>query len=374
VTPHRVLYAHHVGRIAGAERSLLLLFRHLDRSRVTPLLATPPGSPFADAARAQGVEVLPVAFAPLRRAGGVAGAARAIRRLIRDRDLHVVHANGPQSNVPAALAARSAGVPVVWHARNLVYAGLRDVDRWLAPLATRIVCNADAIRERFRGSRAWRRSLTILNAIDTAEFHPGVAAAPLAAELALPPGTPLVGIVGRIGLGKGHEYFVEAAIRLLATGVDACFVVVGDTGAPEDATRVESLLRLVKDAGREDRIRFTGHRRDVPAVIRALDVLVLASDAEPCGRVLFEAAASGVPVVATASGGTPEIVRDGREALLVPPRDARALGEAVGRLLADGALRAALGANGAARARDVFDVRHQIPKFLALYDELCAHA
>jgi glycosyltransferase involved in cell wall biosynthesis len=368
----RVLYVHHVGRIAGAEGSLLLLFRHLDRARVTPWCAAPAPSPFADAAGALGVPVLPASFTPLRRLGGVLRSARALSAMIRAHAIDVVHANGPQTNVPAALAARRAGVPVVWHARNLLWGGMRDVDRMLARLATRIVCNADAIRERFRDSAGEHRAVTVMNAIDPAEFHPGVTPAALAGELGVAPGTPLVGLVGRIGLGKGHEHFVDAALALLARGTAACFVIVGDTGSPDDTARVERLRWRVKDAGADDRVRFVGHRRDVPAVMRALDVVVLASDAEPCGRVLFEAAACGTAIVATNTGGTPEIVRHDREALLVPPRDPSAMATALDRLITDEALRARLGRAGAERARTEFSVARHVERMTAIYEELRA--
>src|SRR5207245_3836934 len=152
-------------------------------------------------------------------------------------------------------------------------------------------------------------------------FPPAGPGAPFRRALGVPDAAPLVGIVGRIGLGKGHEHFVGAAVRLLRGGMDAHFASTGDPRFDEDAWRADALRRAVKDAGREDRIRFVGYRRDVPEIMRALDVLVLASDAEPCGRVLFEAMASGTAVVATKRGGTPEIVRDGREGLLVPARD-----------------------------------------------------
>src|SRR5207253_1529096 len=176
----------------------------------------------------------------------------------------------------------------------------------------------------------WDRSVTIVNAVDTREFHPGVPRAPFRQELGVPDVSPLVGLVGRIGLGKGHEHFVDAAVRLLRGGTNAHFAIVGDPLFDEDAWRADALRRAVKDAGLEDRIRFVGYRRDVPEVMRGLDVLVLASDAEPCGRVLFEAMASGTAVVATSSGGTPEIVRDGLEGVLVPPRDPAALARAGG--------------------------------------------
>jgi glycosyltransferase involved in cell wall biosynthesis len=177
-----------------------------------------------------------------------------------------------------------------------------------------------------------------------------------------------VGIVGRIGMGKGHDDFVEAAVRLVRAGCAAHFFIVGDTLFPEDAWRGDLLRRLVKEAGLEERIRFTGFRRDVPAVLRGLDVLVLASEAEPCGRVLFEAMASGTAIVATNSGGTPEIVRDGLEGILVPPHDPDALARAIGRLIEDSDLRARLGQGGVARVHAEFTVERYIARTLAVYD------
>jgi glycosyltransferase involved in cell wall biosynthesis len=372
VVPANVLYLHHVGELSGAETSLRLLLRHLDRVRMRPLFAGPATGRFPAALVADGVTTLPLTFGPLRRVGGVLGAARRLVGLVRAHSIDLLHANGPQTNVPAGLAGRIAGVPVVWHARNLVAGEMWDVDRALAPLATRIVCNADAIRRRFAGSRGWDRSVTIVNAVDTREFHPGVPRAPFRRELGVPDGAPLFGIVGRVGLGKGHEHFAEAALRLLRGGLDAHFVVVGDPLFDEDAWRADTLHRLVKDAGRDDRVRFVGYRRDVPAVMRGLDVLVLASDAEPCGRVLFEAMASGTAIVATASGGTPEIVRDGVEALLVPPRDPAALAEAMRTLAADSSLRARVGAAGIARVTAHFTIERYVERMLAVYDDALA--
>jgi len=368
VVPANVLYLHHVGELSGAETSLRLLLRHLDPVRVRPLFAGPERGAFPTALAADGVATFPVRFVPLRRPGAVLGAVRRLVRLVRVHSIDLLHANGPQTNVPAGLAGRIAGVPVIWHARNLVAGSMWDVDRALAPLATRIVCNADAIRRRFAGGRGWDRSVTIVNAVDTREFHPRVPRAPFRRELGVPDAAPLFGIVGRIGLGKGHEHFIEAALRLLDGGLDAHFVIVGDPLFDEDAWRADALHRLVKDAAREDRVRFVGYRRDVPAVMRGLDVLVLASDAEPCGRVLFEAMASGTAIVATASGGTPEIVRDGVEGLLVPPRDPAALAHAMRVLAADAGTRARLGAAGVARVAAEFTIERHVERMLAVYD------
>ena len=124
----------------------------------------------------------------------------------------------------------------------------------------------------------------------------------------------------------------------------------------------------------EDRILLAGFRLDVPAVMRGLDVLVLASDAEPCGRVLLEAMASGTAIVATNTGGTPELVRDGKEGLLVPPRDASALADAIERLVRQSDQRTALGRAGVTRATETFTIRSHVARTLQVYDWVLGHA
>jgi glycosyltransferase involved in cell wall biosynthesis len=270
--------------------------------------------------------------------------------------------------VCAGLAGWLEGIPAVWHIRNLLYGSMRDIDRLCAGLATRIVCNSEAIRERFRGSSAWDKSVTILNAVDLGAFNPQDSDGSFRRQLGVPPDRAMVGMVGRIGLGKGHVHFIDAAIRLLRHGANAQFVIVGDAQIPEESARLELLRRQVKDAQVEDRIWFLGFRHDIPQVMRGLDVLVLASDAEPCGRVLFEAMASGRAIVATNSGGTPEIVRDGSEGLLVPPRDPGALAAAIRKVIEEPALRQRLGHAGTVRARQEFSVERYVTRILDVYE------
>lgn len=371
--PRNVLYVHHVAQMSGAEQSLRLLMRSLDRARVTPHFAGPAEGPFPDALRADGVPVSPVRFGALRNLPGVVRSVAALRRLIRERRIELLHANGPQTNLCAALAGRLAGVPVVWHERNLLYGDMTDVDRLCAGLASAIICNSDAIRARFRGSRGWEKSVTVHNAVDTRQFNPRVPREPFRRDCGVRDGEALVGIVGRIGLGKGHEYFVEAAISLLADRVPARFAIVGDPLFDEDRWRADRLRARIEEAGVKDRIVLAGFRSDVPAVMRGLDVLVLASDAEPCGRVLLEAMASGTAIVGTDSGGTPELVRDGVDGLLVPPRDASAMAAAIRRLVEDAGLREACGRAGAVRVEQAFSVPAHVARTQQVYDAVASH-
>ena len=118
---------------------------------------------------------------------------------------------------------------------------------------------------------------------------------------------------------------------------------------------------------------LTGARHDVPACLDAMDVVIHASVvAEPFGRVLIEAMAIGRPVIAPREGGPLLIVVDGETGLLVPPRDAGALADALLALLADPARRAAMGRAGRARVDAVFDIRHHVRAMEALFDEVLA--
>lgn len=364
----KILYLHHVSEVSGAEQSLRLLFRHLDRSAVEPLFGGAPQGAFAQALIGDGMTIQPIAFGRLRNAPMLMRTVMRIVRLVRAHGIDLLHANGPQSNFPAGLAGALCRIPVVWHARSPLYDGMWDVDRFCAVLATRIVCNSDAVRERFRESRAWGKSVTLLNAVDLRQFNPEVPREPFRREQRLAQDDVAIGIVGRIGYKKGYEEFVETAIRLLRAGSNATFFVVGEAIFPSDAWRVEALHRQVKDAGMDDRIRFLGYRKDVASVLQGLDVLVHASEQDACSRVLCEALASGAAIVATESGGTPELVRDGREGILVPPGDVPALADGIQRLMSAPALRAQFGSAGAARAREHFGIGRYVNDMMAIYE------
>ena len=142
--------------------------------------------------------------------------------------------------------------------------------------------------------------------------------------------------------------------------------------APEDRPFEEELR--AEAAGLNGAVVFTGFRRDMPACFSLSDVVVLASHAEPCGRVLFEAMASGKPVVATNTGGTPEIVRDGETGLLYAPGDDAGLATHLRSLYGDAARRIALGEEGRRRAASEFSIQAHVRRTEALYEEVLEEA
>ena len=207
--------------------------------------------------------------------------------------------------------------------------------------------------------------VTIHSGIDLAYFRSvRVDPAVKRKELGLPPEGPIVGTVGRLVPIKGLEWLLKAAPRVLAEFPQACFVIIGD------GPMLGELRELTAILGIGLRVVFLGAREDVPECLAAFDLFVLPSLNEGMGRVLLEAMAVGCPVVATRVGGIPDIVADRTTGLLVPPRDDRALAEAILTLLRDRSRRVAYGEAARRHVDGRFDVETMVRNIERLYDEV----
>jgi glycosyltransferase involved in cell wall biosynthesis len=184
-----------------------------------------------------------------------------------------------------------------------------------------------------------------------------------------PPGPPLVILASRMLRDKGVEEFVAAARLLRARGEPARFALVGDSDPGNPASIPEGRLRGWGESGV---VEWWGQRSDMPEVFAAAHVVCLPSYREGLPKVLVEAAASGRAIVATDVPGCREIVRDGSNGVLVPPRDAPALAAAIARLLDDAPERARMGARGRELAEREFALELVVQQTLAVYRELTA--
>lgn len=340
----RVLFVSHSAEQAGAELTALPLAEALSARFL--FLAD---GPLVGLCRSKGVpvdveraarEVLGVrtgsgAFASLASAPG---AARMVRRLVqRYRGADLIVPVSQKAMALSALACPLARRPMIWMLNDILTAdhfspAMRRVAVWLANLAaTRVVVNSAATAEAFVASGG-RASLTRL-------LHVGVNEAPFAkaealtrAQLGLPGDAFVLGLFGRVAPWKGQAVLIDALAQLPGR-VHALVVGAPLFGAAAHAAELE---RRAAEAGVGDRVHFLGHRTDVPALMKSCDVVVHTSvQPEPFGRVIVEGMLAGRPVVATAAGGVPEIVRDGRDGILTPPGDVDALACVVGRLIDD---------------------------------------
>lgn len=366
--PKTILYVDHATALGGAERSLLLLLRHLDRTRFRPLLAANPGA-LADAATNEQVRVFTI---PMPRLRGQPGAmldlwrgARALADIIRRERVAIVHSNVMRASFYCALASRLTRRSFVWHVRDIY------VERWYVRLMGGLADRIIAVSEAAARPLSHPRLTVIHNGVDLAEFDPhSIDGSAFREELGVSADTLLVGIVGRVRPWKGQRRFVEAASQVVQRVPGVRFLVVGDTIFPAKEDYLGELRELAQHHGIADAVVFTGHRSDVAQVLASLDVLVHCSEGEPFARVLLEGMAMTKPIVAFADGGTPEAVVDRETGLLVPPADVAALARSIEKLLHDEPLRRAMGQRGRGRVETMFTAEQMTRRVEAVYDEL----
>ena len=288
-----------------------------------------------------------------------------IPRIVRiARRFDVVLSFTLSSHLEVALAGRIARRPTVIEVVDLVKPGVgrkvlgsrRSSRRRRSSITAATAGNLESDAD---------RAQVIRPGVDLERFVRVAIDAAVRESLGAQAGQQLVGIVGRVDEGKGIEVLLEAMACEVGPLSIAHLTVVGDVGVME-TTHLEHLKDLA-DRLLGTRVTFAGRRADVPAVMRCLDVLVNASDAEPFGRSVLEAQATGIAVVGTNAGGIPEFVANEATGLVVPPSSPEALRSALQRILGDDELRTHLGAAGRAQAVADFDVMTRYGTVAALY-------
>lgn len=366
--------------LGGAQDNTLYTVRHL-RSPFQASLACGAGGILDEEATRLGI---PVTFVPdlvrsIRPHRDVA-ALGALTRLFRRQRPDIVHTHSSKAGILGRLAARAAGVPVIVH--SIHGFGFNDeqpipvrmafvaLERLLAPLTTRFIAVSRANIARGTALRILRpdkvsliRSGVHLRDFEAAAADPAARSGGVRAELGLAPGTPLVGMIACLKPQKAPEDFVEMAARVASQRPEARFLLAGD-GALRG--RVE---QRVAASGLAGRVHLLGWRRDVPRLMASLDVLVLTSLWEGLPRVIPEAFAASVPVVATAADGSADLVEDGVNGFLCRPHDVAGLADRVTRLLDDRDLGRRLAASARAAARE-FDIDAMVRAQERLYLDL----
>jgi lipopolysaccharide/colanic/teichoic acid biosynthesis glycosyltransferase len=308
-------------------------------------------------------------------------AAIELWRIVRRERPDVLHTHNPKPGVYGRIVGRLAGVPVVVNTVHGLYANEDDrrhkraVVYALEAVAARfshaeLVQNPEDVNLLRRLHLVPRRKLSYLgNGIDLDRFDrdrlaDGTREA-VRAELGVDDDNVVIGIVGRLVAEKGHPELFDACRTL---GPRCALVVIG----PDDPEKADALDRTTIERAARDGVRFLGMRDDVDRLYAAIDVFALPSHREGFPRAAMEAAAMGLPIVATDIRGCRQVVHDGDNGLLVPPRDAVRLGEALRSLADDGPRRLAMGRASARRARTDFDERSIVTTVIDTYTRLLA--
>jgi glycosyltransferase involved in cell wall biosynthesis len=355
----------------------------LDRSRFEPRVVLAREGPLLEELREQGcpAEVL-APTGPLAVYGGKLLEAGLVRKLQAAVHLHrysntmarwlgenrieLLHCNQTRAALQASIGAGRAGVPMIW---NVL---LREsLPAWLVKLgeryAERIVVNARGALDDFPGAELLKRKCTYVpNGVDMGRFSPEVDGAVVRAELGLEAGEPMILSAGVLMARKGHDVLIGAAPRILSEFPGARLVIAGGPPDRRDEGHAGELQQLCAELGVGESVRLVGRREDMPEMLAACEVYVLASRAEGSPAGVLEAMATARPVVVTPPAAA--AVEDGVNGVVVPAEDPEALAEAVVELLREPARARQMGAAG----REHVKAHHSVEAMVRGYEQVYA--
>ena len=297
-----------------------------------------------------------------------------LRRLVRDRGIDLVHVHSPYAAVGTRLALRGRHSRPVVYTEHSIWEAYHPATRWGNMLTYSRNDHVFAVSRHVVDSiryPAWlrRRSMPPIElryqGIDTDLVKPAAHPNGVREELGLPADAPVVGTVANFTVHKAHPQLLRAFKEVCRAIPDARLVLVG-TGPEEGRVR-----RLAHELGLDGAVLFTGTRADVPRVAGTFDVFALSSIQEGLAIAVLEAMALGIPCVVTDVGGIPEVVVDGEDGIIVPPKDTGALAHAIVSLLRDPERRTRMGLAARSRAAE-FDIRETVRVSESVYKELLA--
>jgi glycosyltransferase involved in cell wall biosynthesis len=356
----------------GPERQMLGLALTLPGDCCTVLVSFAEGGrcrTFIEQARRQGIEAVALRWDTPH----LFRARDELLDLLRVTAADVLCCHGYKANLLGRWAARRAGIPVVavsrgWTAETWRVRLYEAIDRLGLRWMDRVVCVSEgqAAKVRQRTVASEERIVVIPNAVDAARFaDPDSAYRKRLKRLFATPPLRVVGAAGRLSPEKGFDVLIEAAAQIIPQDPSLGIVIFG---AGPLRKRLQSQIAA---HGLDDRIVLAGFRNDVHRYLPFCDLFVLPSFTEGMPNVVLEAMAAGVPVVATAVGGTPELVVDDVTGYLVPPGDADALARRMGDVLSSAESARAMGQQGRERVQTCYTFAEQSRKYQELFASLC---
>ena len=376
---------------------MLSTLGRLARAGYQVCVAAPASGPLAEALRTEGVEAVP--FEP-RDAQGVRLPLDELRRqlaqILNRRPPALLHANSLAMGRLSGPVAAELALPSLSHLRDIVSLSRQAI----ADLNChgRLLAVSEATRQfHLHQGLADDKTRVLYNGIDLERFRRRPPTGYLHRQLGLAVDVPLIGTIGQISLRKGHDVLAAALANLpspvLGRGAEGegdllpspvlgrgaggegrsfAWLIIGQRfSGKEESRQFEEQLHRAAAGPLAGRVHFLGQRDDVQRILNELTLLVHPARQEPLGRVLLEAAAAGLAIVATDAGGTREIFPPESEAAcLVPPGDVQAMSIAIDRLLSDAAQRRRLAENARRRVEETFDLQRAADGLVKHYEAL----
>ena len=353
----------------GGQLSLLSILESIDKSQFLPIVVLPYEGEFSERIHALGIETKIIRWGKIRTINIFAVIFSIIRfyLFIKRKKVDLIHVNALRPTFYAGIAAKIAGIPIIWHARDL--RATVWIDKMLSSLATYIIAISGIVSQRFPWLSGKNRMSVIYNGIDMDKFKPHLKNSRIMNEFNINKNTLVVGIVGHLEDRKGQKIFLQAASKILNRSSQVKFLIVGKDPDREGLYQTE-LESLSEKLNIKDNVIFTGYKDNVSETMSIIDIFVCPFKDEAFGRVVIEAMALGKPVVAYNHSALQELIKNGEYGILVTPEDERELTEAILKLLDDPDLRKKLGEAARKSAQERFDLKFTIDRIQQLYEEI----
>ncbi|HEY9791892.1 MAG TPA: glycosyltransferase family 4 protein [Candidatus Obscuribacterales bacterium] len=379
--PVNIMFIDHTAKLSGGEIALLRLISALDRERFRVSVVLFSNGKFASELKKIGVQpiILPLDSRVLNTRRESLGAGlflqlgifqsvlkqiALLRDLIALRKPDIVHTNSLKSDIIGGLAARLAGVPVLWHIRD------RIAPDYLPSSATKLFRLLARIVPAYLVANSNATMQTLPTGQRASVVYDGIPKPQKTGRQNRQLSTNTVGLIGRISPWKGQHIFIEAAAIVLKKRPDTRFEIIGSTMFGEE-DYLRGLREQIASLGLTHAVNLVGFRDDISDALSNLSIFVHASVLpEPFGQTVLEAMAAGVPTIASDAGAIPEIVTHEETGLLVPPGDPAAMAQAILRLLDNRSFAQTIASRARQVAIERFSINMAATRMQRIYERL----
>jgi len=372
-----ILYVIENIEFGGGERVFSQIIRGLDKERFGVFVASNPGGIFEKKLTEVGIKINPVRMTNRYNLGIISR----LKKIIKTKDVRIVHSQGGRADFFARIAARISNVPIIISSMAMLVEGYDVsrsrkglyvlIDRWTERWVNKFTVLSEAMRRSLieRHKIPPENIVKIYNGIEIEEYNPDLKEAKnkkLEGKrvLGLKNDVPVIGAIGRLVWQKGFEHLIRAAPEVLKKCPEARFLIVGEGPLKNKLILTGEKLNVA------DRITFTGFRSDIKEILASIDVLAMPSLLEGLPMVLLEAMAMAKPIVATRIDGITEVLENDKTGLLVPFKNPQAFAEAIIRILKDKAKANFFGQNAREAVKEKFSVKKMVEQIELAYEKL----
>lgn len=364
----RILYVDIHGDIwGGGQLSFLSILELIDKTSLKPIVVLPYEGDLSKKIGEMGIESYIIPFGSVKTTSFFINLFSIFRfyALIKKRKINLIHINALRPMFYAGLAAKIAGAPVIWHARDLKAS--RWIDRILSNLARHIIAISKIVADRFPWYENNPDRLSIIyNGIDIDKFTPKPKDSKILDEFNVEKDEAVVGTIGHLEPRKGQDILLQAASNVILRFSRLKLILVGKDmmNGEKYKSDLEYLITWLKI---EDKVVFAGARKDIAEVISIIDLFICPFKDEAFGRVVIEAMAMAKPVIGYRSGALPELIEDGKSGILVEPDRTDYLADAIIELLGDRDKAIKFGEAGRKIVQDKFNVKTTVKRIEEVY-------